>query len=391
VATRVVLFAGKGGVGRTTAAAATAAHAGARGARTLLVSLDPAQGLSDVLGTPLGPVPEPVGRFHAVQVDPRRRVEERWPGVRQAFGELLAGLDAVPGAAAVPAAELAVPPGVGELAALLDVRDQVEHGDWDAVLFDCPPTGQLLALLALPESLSGQLERLWPAHRRIVRALSPALGRMPGGMLPDVVERVQVALASVRALLAAASVRLVLTPESVVVAEARRTLTALALHGYPVDSVIANRVLPAGDAPWLAARRAAQQGVLAGLRLDLPIRPAPYLPGEPIGPDALLALGAAVYGADDPLAPAPVPEPPAVLRSGSEYELRVALPYVRRSDVRLARSGDDLVVTVGGQLRRLALPSVLRRCVAVGASAGDGAVRVRFRPDPALWPQDLGR
>ena len=390
-----MLFGGKGGVGKTTAAAATAARAGDRGARTLVVSLDPARSLADVLGTPLGPLPEPVGRFHALQLDPRRAVEERWPGVRQAFGELAAGLAAAPGSAAPPAAELPVPPGIGELAGLLDVRDQVEHGDWDAVLLDCPPTGQLLPLLALPEALSGQLERLWPTHRRIVRALSPALSpaleRAPGGALPAVLGRVQDALAAVRQLLAGASVRLVLTPESVVAAEARRTLTALALHGYPVDSVIANRVLPAGDSPWMAARRAAQRAVLAELRLDVPVRPAPYLPGEPIGPDALLALGSAIYGTDDPLAPAPGLEPPAVVRSGSEYELRVALPYVRRSDVRLARSGDDLVVTVGGQLRRLALPSVLRRCVAVGASAGDGAVRVRFRPDPALWPRELAR
>lgn len=373
-----MLFAGKGGVGRTTVAAATAARAAARGARVLVVSADPAHSLADAVGVPLGAAPVPVGGFSAMEVDPRHEVERRWPELGPLLGQLLAGLDAEP-------ADLALPPGTGELAGLLAVRDQVATGGWDAVLVDCAPTGQLLPLLALPEALSGQLERLWPAHGRIVRAAARA------GGLPAVVERLQAALGSVRELLAAASVRLVLTPEAVVVAEARRTLTALALHGYPVDSVIANKVLPAEDSPWLTGWRAAQQAVLADLRLDVPVRPAPYLPAEPVGPAALLALGAAAYGADDPLAPAPVLEPPAVRRSGSEWELRVALPHVRRSDVRLARAGDELVLTVGDQRRRLALPSVLRRCVAVGASAGDGAVRVRFRPDPALWPRELAR
>jgi arsenite-transporting ATPase len=137
--------------------------------------------------------------------------------------------------------------------------------------------------------------------------------------------------------------------------------------------------------------RTAQQDALGSLDVDVPVRRAPYLPAEPADAAALLALGEAVYGPDDPLAPGPVLPSPAVSRSGSEYELRVPVPYVRRSDVRLARSGDDLVLTVGDQLRRLALPSVLRRCVAVGASAGDGAVRIRFRPDPALWPSELAR
>jgi arsenite-transporting ATPase len=369
---RLVLFGGKGGVGKTTAAAATAALAG-RSATVLLVSTDPAHSLADALGVPLGPAPVRVGDVHALQVDARAGFEARWPEL----GGLVPGLDSV------AAAELAVPPGVGELAALLEVRDLALGGDWDAVLVDCAPTGQMLSLLSMPDTLSGSLERVWPAHRRIVRR----------SRLADAVGSLQSALASVRDLLTGCSVRLVLTPEAVVVAEARRTLTALALHGYAVDSVIANRVLPAaaGDSAWAVAVRSAQEAALASLSLEVPVRRAPHLPAEPVGVPALLALGRSVYGAEDPLAPGPALEPPAVSRTGSDYELRVALPYVRRSEVRLARSGDDLVVTVGDQLRRLALPSVLRRCVAVGASAGDGAVRVRFRPDPALWPRELAR
>jgi arsenite-transporting ATPase len=119
------------------------------------------------------------------------------------------------------------------------------------------------------------------------------------------------------------------------------------------------------------------------------VRQASYRTAEPVGVRSLLSVAEELYGADDPLAAAPPVESMAVTREGGDFVLRVALPFVLRSQVQLVRSGDDLVLTVGGQRRRVALPSVLRRCVPVGAAAGDGAVRVRFRPDPQLWPRGL--
>jgi arsenite-transporting ATPase len=398
---RVVLFTGKGGVGKTTAAAATAAMLAARGRKALVVSTDPAHSLADALGVPLGAEPREVsGGLAGVQVDAQRRFERSWAGVRDWLGGLLAGGEP-DGLAGLAAEELIVLPGAAEVFALLEVRDQVERGPWDAVLVDCAPTAETLRLLALPEALSFYLERVWPAHRRVVRSLRPLLGRLAGDpALPpdsvlDAVGRLHDELAEVRTLLTTpelTTVRLVLTPEAVVVAEARRTLTALTLHGYVVDSVVVNRVFPAeaGGSPWGASRLAAQEAVLAGTAESvpgLPVRRATYRAAEPVGVAALLEVAEELYGADDPLAPAPAPEPLAVIREGGEYVLRVPLPFVRRSEVELVRSGDDLVLTVGGQRRRLALPSGLRRCTAVGATAADGAVRVRFRPDPQLWPR----
>ncbi len=397
---RLVLFTGKGGVGKTTAAAATGALLAARGRKALVVSTDPAHSLADALGEPLGPTPTEVEPGLAgMQVDAQRRFEAAWGGVRDWLGGLLqgAGLDAV------TAAELPVPPGAAEVCALLEVRDQLARGPWDAVLVDCAPTAETLRLLALPEALAGYLERVWPAHRRMLRTLGPALGRIAGEpLLPPepaltALDRLQADLAEVRGLLTApgtASVRLVLTPEVVVMAETRRTLTALALHGYAVDSVLANRVFPpeADGSPWGAAWRAAQGAALAGLAESvpgLPVRTATYRTAEPVGVPALRAVGEELYGADDPLAPAPAAAALSVTQDGEDFVLRVPLPFVRRSDVQLLRSGDELVLTVGGQRRRVALPSVLRRCVPVGAAAGDGAVRVRFRPDPELWPRAL--
>jgi len=345
-----VLFAGQGGVGRTTAAAATAGLA-AGSAKVLLVS-------SGVLGVPPGPDPVPVGDLRVLHVDVRRSFEARWPG---------------------SAAELALPPGAAELLTLLDAREWALAGNWDAVLLDGPPLDALLSF----GSLAGTVERLWPEHTRVVHRSA----------FTDVVGSLQAALAVVGDLLAAASVRLVVDPSPAGVDAARAALTRLALHGHPVDSVIANRLLPpeAGRSAWARSVREAQEDALATLEVDVPVRRAPYLPSAPVEPAALLALGETVYGPDDPLAPGPAAVEPAVTPVGTGYELSVPLPYVRRSRVRLARSGDELVITVGDQLRRLALPPVLRRCVAVSASAGDGVVRVRFRPDPALWPRGAAR
>ncbi|HYT10165.1 MAG TPA: ArsA family ATPase [Mycobacteriales bacterium] len=395
---RVVLFTGKGGVGKTTAAAATAALLAARGRKALVVSTDPAHSLADALGVPLGPEPREVQTGLAgMQVDAQRRFERSWAAVREWLGGVLAhgGLDGL------AAEELIALPGAAEVCALLEVRDQVTHGPWDAVLVDCAPTAETLRLLALPEALSFYMEQVWPTHRRVVRSLRPVLGRLAGDpSLPpdevlDAVGRLHGELGDVRSLLAApelTTVRLVLTPETVVVAEARRTLTALALHGLPVDSVIANRVFPAevGESRWGAAWRSSQQSALAELAesvAGLPVRQASYRPAEPVGLRSLLEVARELYGSDDPLAFAAAPETMTVEHDGEEYVLRIALPFVRRSDVQLVRSGDELVVTVGEQRRRLALPSGLRRCIAVGASAGQGAVLVRFRPNPELWPR----
>jgi arsenite/tail-anchored protein-transporting ATPase len=354
---RVVLFGGRGGVGRTTAAAATAVHA-ARSAKVLLVS-------AGAFGVPPGPDPVAVGGLRVLHVDALRAFRTRWP-----------------------AAGIALPPGAGDLLTLLDARDRALDGNWDAVLVDGPPLDTLVSLGTLVDTV----ERFWPEHTRVVH-------RSP---FTDLVSSLQTELAAVRDLLAGASVRLVVDPSAPGVAAARSALPALALHGYPVDSVIANRLLPAaaGSSAWARSVRSAQEAALASLEaaggpdtgsFRVPVRRAPWLPVDPVDEAALLGLGSAVYGTDDPLAPGPVAPVPVVSRSESGYELTVALPYLSRSDVRLARSGDELVLTVGDQLRRLPLPPVLRRCVAIGASAGDGAVRVRFRPDPALWPRDLAR
>jgi arsenite-transporting ATPase len=255
----------------------------------------------------------------------------------------------------------------------------------------------MLRLLALPETLGWYVQRAYPTERRIARALRPAARDTAGDRLLDAATRLTDELRDTAALLAdpaLTGMRLVLTPESVVVAEALRTTTALALYGHRVEEVVANRLIPAPDPagpdPWRAAWAQTQRRQLEAVRAAfpaVPVRRCGYRPAEPVGLPALLDLGRELYGEDDPCAGRP-PEPPlTVHRDGEEYVLSLPLPFADRSDVQLARSGDELVVTVAGHRRLLTLPSGLRRCIALRGAVRDGALHVHFRPDPEQWPR----
>jgi len=391
---RVLLFTGKGGVGKTTTAAATAALAASRGRKTLVLSTDPAHSLADALGVPVGSVPTEVDTgFYAVQVDTQVAFERTWRDVQDYLRGVLerAGVDAL------QAEELTVLPGAEEVLALLELRRQVASGRFDLVVVDCAPTGETLRLLALPEALRWYVEKVFPAQRRALRAVRPLLSRVSGPAVPhdsvfEAVARLHTQLSEVRELLTAptTSVRLVLTPEAVVVAEARRTLTSLALYGYQVDGLVANRVFAASGDGWTAGWVAAQQQQLDAVRRDtapLPLLESAYAAGEPVGLQALIDVGEALYGDQDPSRSEPVEDLVGVTQDRDGFLLSLALPLARLEDVDLARSGDELVVTVGGRRRLLALPGALCRCTVTGARLLGGRLVVRFEPDPALWPR----
>jgi arsenite/tail-anchored protein-transporting ATPase len=405
---RVVLFTGKGGVGKTTLAAATAAQLAATGRKTLVVSTDPAHSLGDALEAELRGEPtelEP-GLFGA-HIDTRALLDSSWGELQGHLRTLLAGA----GVDELVADELTVLPGVEELLALGAVRRATESGPWEVVVVDCGPTAETLRLLGLPEALSGYLERLFPAHRRAVRGLLAGLSGGGRDELPawdrtiDALDGLAEQLVGLRAVLAdgQTSIRLVLTPERVVAAETRRTLTALALHGLRVDTLVANRVQPEPPrslrgpaARWLRERHTEQQAVLAGLAaLPLPVRTAAYSSAEPTGIPALLQVAASLYGTDDPAGdPGRDPEPLLQVRRtagvggspDSEFELVLRLPGAAGAPLELARVDDDLAVTAGGTRRMVALPSVLRRCTITAARLVGDELCVLFQPDPALWP-----
>jgi len=383
---RILLFTGKGGVGKSTVAAGTAALAAASGHRTLVLSTDPAHSLADAFGAHVGPEPTRVAEgLFVQQVDAQLRFEQSWSEIQR---YLLSVLD-VAGVDPLAAEELTVIPGAEEVLALLELRLHALSGDWDVIVVDCAPTAETLRLLALPEALGWYMHRVLPVERRVVKALKPVLTRaagvpMPGDSVFDAVERLHAELDEVQALLSGpgASVRLVLTPENVVLAEARRSYTTLSLYGYRVDGVIANRVFPDGGSDdWRAGWVTAQDRVLTEVTQSfagLPVWRSLYRAGEPVGVTTLTDLARELYDGADPLA-APGGEGPfRVTRNTRGAVLGLALPNVTRAEVDLARHGDDLVVTVGSYRRLLTLPAGLSRHRIAGARVDDGELQVRF-------------
>ena len=411
---RDVLFTGKGGVGKTTTAAATAVQAARAGIKTLVMSTDAAHSLGDALGVVLATRaddPDPVVNIEpglsALQISASHSVQRSWRSVQDYLLTVFKGLGIDP----VVADELTQLPGANEIIALVELRTQGESGPWDLVVVDCAPTAETLRLLALPEALAWHLERLIPAQRGLLRALRPAAASaaglpLPGAQVLDTLRRWHESLLEIQTILAAetTSVRLVLTPERVVIAESRRTLTSLRLFGLTVDQVVVNRVFPDAavlepdssgsdqesmHSAWMAGWNLAQQRGLVEVHRSfepLPIVITPYLSHEPVGTDALAALALARTGViGDVLMPAPA-QAMTVRPEEGGFLLTLPLPLVTAAEVDLKRRDDELLVSVAGHRRVLSLPSVLRRCVVTGAVVRDATLRVRFVPDEKLWP-----
>ncbi len=396
---RVLLVVGKGGVGKTTLAAASALAAAEAGRRTLVVSTDPAHSLGDVLGLSAGrahvrdwrggatPTVVPGTTLDALQVDVRAQVDAAWPALARTVAGLLddAGLDPL------VADEVATLPGVEDVLALAEVTRLAEG--YDALVIDCAPTAETLRLLALPEALERMIARAFPVERRI-EALVTAPGLRPDTVEAlDALDRVAAQLRSVRALIvgAHASVRLVATPERLVLAETRRARATLALLGHHVDGLLLNRVA-AGDG-WPSALVDRHRDALVAARADLPglpVRHVPYRAEEPVGVAALTALATEVFAGSDPLDLGAAPAGGGVRAEGGGWSLEVPVPGASSEDVTVAVTDrGDLVIDLGPHRRVLELPPVLRRCSVSGArmDTGEGVVRVDFVPDDRLVPR----
>ncbi|GHC65670.1 ArsA family ATPase [Streptomyces flavofungini] len=387
---RTLLLTGPGGAGRTTLAAATALTAAREGARTLLLSADRADTLGAALGTPTGPRPKEVAPgLTAVRPNPD-------PGFRAGLLALQehagAALDLL-GADRLDDEELTPLPGAEDLALLGALRAAPES--YDTVVVDLPAAPRALALLALPAQLRRYLRRLLPPERRAARALRPMLGRLagvplPAGSLYEAADRWDGTLAAAQAVIEApgTSVRLVAEPGPAGADAVARTATGLALHGLTLDALLANRVLPApqdpGAASWLAALHAQQHKTLGEWTHTYRTHEIPHLGQDPRGTDDLSALGAPAPGP----APDPVDWPVTDALATDELLLwSIPLPGAVREDLDLVRRGDELVVTVGPFRRIVPLPSALRRCTVTGAALRAATLRIRFAPDPDLWPR----
>lgn len=387
---RVLLFTGKGGVGKTTVSAATALACAEAGLRTMVLSTDPAHSLSDAFGVPLSATGAPVAdRLWGQQLDATARMADTWEDIRRWLAAVFrwAGLDAV------EADELSVLPGVEEVLALADIRTWATSGAFDVVVVDCAPTAETLRLLSLPDVLRVYMDRLFGVTRRLNRAVAPALGRITDLPVADdavfaATERLYRRLAAAKELLAdpdRTSVRLVVNAERMVVAEARRTATYLGLYGYGLDAVIVNRILPDEVAdPWFASWKSTQATQLAEIETafaPVPVLTVPLAPDEVVGTGALRELAGALWAGTDPVAVLHRAETMRVRAAGDRRVLEIHLPFAE-GDVDVVRVGDELVVTVGGHRRAIVLPDSLRRLEVTRARLRSGRLEVELAPGP---------
>ncbi|MFC8080772.1 ArsA family ATPase [Streptomyces sp. NPDC057307] len=409
---RTVLVTGPGGAGRTTVAAATALAAARRGDRTLLLSADPA-GPGAVLGAPAAVAVEPAEvtpGLWAARVDPADYFRTEFLALQERAATALDMLGARP----LDGEELTELPGAEQFALLQALR-RASAGDWDVLVVDLPPLRDALSVLALPERLRRLLGRLLPAERQAARALRPMIAQlagvpMPAGWLYGAAARRDEELAAVQALIEAptTTVRLVAEPGPAAGDALRVARDGLSLYGLRVDALVPNKVLPTDSSDaWLATLAAQQQKCLdewseeygsasgadsgAGPRSGWPVRAVRHLGRDARGLDDLADLGPDL-DLDEDGAPDPEPyrDPWWVEDRREEDGLLVwslPLPGAVKTDVGLVRRGDELLLTVGPFHRIVPLAAALRRCTVSGAALTDGVLKVRFTPDPGLWPR----
>lgn len=384
---RVLLFTGKGGVGKTTTAAATALRCADAGHRTIVLSTDPAHSLGDAFDLELGDLAVEIAPdLWGQQLDAQDRMEDSWEQIRSYLQEVFrwGGIDEI------EAEELSVVPGLDEIFALTDIKRYAGSGEWDVIVVDCAPTAETIRLLSLPAVLAWWMERLFPMGRQVNKVVSPLLGQVTGLPVPgdDVfgaVERFYERLDGVKEILtdrAVTSARLVVNPERMVVAEARRTYTYLSLFGYAVDAVVANRLLPdAVDDPWFAAWKQRHQEHLDTIEegfAPVPVLRAELAPHELIGIDHLRSFGVALYGEDDPAGHFADVRPLTLERTDDGDLLVIDLPFTDKDELALGRRRDELLVRVGPYRRSVLLPDSLRGRKVTDAALRDGSLRVLF-------------
>jgi arsenite/tail-anchored protein-transporting ATPase len=388
---RVVLFTGKGGVGKTTVAAATAVRAARAGSRTLVMSTDPAHSLADSFEVEIGSQPtQVIERLWAQQVDAQERLEDNWREIQDYMVQLMNWA----GTETIQAEELTVIPGLDEIFALIDVKTHVESGAFDVLVVDCAPTAETLRLLSLPEIMNWYIERIWPVERKVVKAVRPIVSRMTtlpiaGDHVFAAVERLHANLDAVKGILTdedVSSVRLVVNPEKMVISEARRTYTYLGLFGYRVDAVIVNRVLPPEITdPYFGKWKDIQAEHLATVHESfepVPILKARLFDREMVGIPLLVEMGDEVYGDGDALGILYHDDPIRVRKRGTGYVLTMRLPFVSRDDMDIHRRGEELYVRVGSYKRNLILPQTLKRMVVRGASFAGDHLEILFAREP---------
>jgi arsenite-transporting ATPase len=396
---RVLLFTGKGGVGKTTIAAATGLTLAARGLKTLVMSVDAAHSLADAFDRDVALTDHAHGTAVAVgenlwiqEVDVTEEIGRHWKDISGYITTLLA----VTGVEEVLAEELAIFPGMEEVSALLYVNQYAREKAFDVLILDCAPTGESLRFVSLPPTLDWYMKKLFHLERSILKVARPVARKVTDLPLPPDryfanVETLAQKLEGVDTLLKdpkKTTVRLVTNAEKIVMKETQRAFMYFGLYGFTVDAVIVNRLLPDGVRdPFFVKWRKTQDQFLEEARgyFDpVPVFTLPLRDDQVLGTAALMELGQELWGEKDPAASFRSDPPYRYTKRAGKYILTLNLPFVDKSEVDLAMSSGDLVVRIGNVRHHIPVPRTLVGFSPAGAAMEDGRLTVRFeRPSEA--------
>jgi arsenite-transporting ATPase len=393
---RILLYTGKGGVGKTSTSAATALRCAELGYRTVVVSTDPAHSLGDSFDRPIGKeLTELAPNLWGQEIDLLNQMDKYWGRVQDYLNTLFAwrGMDSL------VAEEASVLPGMEELASLMQITYLADSGNYDVIIIDAAPTGSTLQLLSFPDMARWYIEKIFPFQRKTIQIARPLVKRMTDMPIPDddlfeSIEELVGYLARMNELLSdpiVSSMRLVLNPEKMVIKEAQRAYTYLNLYGYSVDAVICNRVFPKELVDsYFDIWKNAQSENLELIREafhPLPIFEIPFYAQEVTGMEMLRQMAHSLFGAagerggaGDPTQRFYTGKAQEIFRQNEHYILSIPLPLVEREQVNLHRSVfDELVVRIGNWKRNISLPIGLAKLEIDGAKYVDDRLNISFK------------
>lgn len=384
---RIILYTGKGGVGKTSIAAATALKSAEKGLKTLVVSTDAAHSLGDSLDIRLSPEPVEIREnLWAQEIDSIHEVEKGWGKVQ----EYLTALFTAKAIKDITTEELTVFPGMEDLLSLLRILGYYKEKTFDVIIIDCAPTGETLALLSFPDMLRWWMDKLFPLKRKAIKVVKPIIEPLFGVPMPNdgvmgEIENIYNQLDEMRKVLSdreITSVRIVVNPEKMVIKEAQRSFTYLNIYNYNIDAIIVNRVIPDNVTDdyfkvWKDIQYKYREMIQESFS-PLPIYYAPLFEREIIGPEMLGRLGNEIFTGNDPVSIGYNIQTQQVKKEGGNYVFSIYMPFTEKTDLSLNQKADELVIRVGNVKRTITLPRTLLNYTIKGARFENEILKIRF-------------
>ncbi|MCX8129659.1 MAG: ArsA family ATPase [Clostridia bacterium] len=384
---RIILYTGKGGVGKTSVAAATAVKSAGRGLKTLVVSTDPAHSLGDSFDIKLSPEPLQISEnLWAQEIDSVHEAEQGWRKIQ----EFISTVFTSKAVNDITAEELSIFPGIEDLLSLLRILRYHKEKSFDVIIIDCAPTGETLAFLSYPDLLRWWMEKLFPIQKKALKIVRPIAGSLLGVPMPsdsvvNEIENLFHQLSEMREILSnreITSVRIVVNPEKMVVKEAQRSFAYLNLYDYNIDAVVVNRVIPDNVSDnyfkvWKDIQKKYKETIINSFS-PLPIYYAPLFEREIVGLEMLEKMGKEVFNETDPTAISYTSRTQQVTRDGEEYILTIYMPFTDKKEISLNQKGDELIIKVGNVKRNIVLPRTLLNLAIQGAKFENEMLKIRF-------------